>query len=218
MTKIKPIVPLIWAERPAVSPDGRYLIFYTNRNVVSLKDGSGQMWVKDLKDYTEKAVYTGGYEFVGWGNDGQVFIHDDDKLVGIDLKTLEAKVLREAVTLTSIVSYPYLVLPTRGQIAIENLESNKSEVLTDGVGRADMIVADPTQTNLAILNLPNPESFDNNILVIKNNNASDVRTIWPEEGYIFDTYSWIDQVNLLVVALKKATTDQVSYVVNVNED
>ncbi len=211
-------LPLAWGERPYYSPNGDYLIYYSNRNAVKNGGGNGQLWVKNFKNNNEKAVYDGGFEFAGWGESSQVFIRDNNKLVEINLEDSSNKVIQDNVALETLVVYPFVIAPELGNINITDMKTNETHSINEGVGRADMLLADPSGSHIAIKNYPDPNSFDTNILVLDDlKNAASFKKISPDDGYVIDSFSWVDSENLLVVVIKKGTIEQSSYLVNINE-
>ena len=210
-------LPLIWGERPHFSPNGEYMIYYSNRNAVKDGKGNGQLWMKGLKDNIEEPVYDGGFEFAGWGQSNEVFIRDGSNLVEINLEERSSRVVQENISPEAMVAYPYIISPELGEINLSRVDSKDTRSI-HGVGRADMLLVDPSGQHIAIKNYPAPESFDNNILILDSVGTSETfKTIYPEDGYIIDTISWINTDNILVVTIKKGTIEQYSYIVNIKE-
>ncbi len=209
-------LPLVWGDRARVSPKGDFMIYFSNREAVQNGQGDGQLWVKNLKTQEEFPAYSGGFEFLGWGKENQAFIRSQNTIIGVDLENRKQYVVQNNVSLESVIAYPYLVSPELKSVKVVNLDSKKELSLVEGVGRIDMILADHTSSKFAMLNFPDPTSFNTNLIVVSDPENAASKVISPDAGYVVDTFSWIDSENLLVVALKKGTTDQLSYVVNIN--
>ncbi|HEY0828516.1 MAG TPA: hypothetical protein VGE40_10505 [Bacilli bacterium] len=207
---------LVWGYQAYCSPNGDYFIFYSNRNAVKNGFGNGQLWVKNLKTKQEYAVYDGGFEFAGWGENNQLFIKDFDKLVEINIEANTHKVIQEKVDPDTIVVYPYLVLPELGEIKITDLQTNETHSIAEGIGRVSWLLGNPSKTHVAMINSPDPKLFDRNILIVDLEDAT-YKKIVPDEGYNIDIFSWVDSDTLLVVTIKKGTIEQYSSVVHIKD-
>ncbi|WP_127508034.1 hypothetical protein [Paenibacillus humicus] len=210
-------LPLVWGGRARVNPKGEFMIFFSNREAVENGRGDGQLWVKNFKTQEQFPAFSGGYEFIGWGEGNQAFIRSQDTIFGIDLENRKQSIVQDHVSPESVVSYPYLVIPELKSVKVASLTSKKELSLVEGIGRVDMILADIASPKFAMLNFPDPTSFNTNIIVVTDPENAATKVISPDAGSVIETFSWIDSENLLVVALKKGTTAQVSYVVNINK-
>jgi hypothetical protein len=208
---------LIWGEKASVSPNGEFLVYHSNRDAVKNGSGNGQLWVKNLRTNSEQAVYNGGFEVVGWGQNNDVFLRDQDKLARVNLADNTTSIVKANVSLETVVTYPFLVLPELGKISITDINSNQTVSITDGIGRTDLILPDTSSNRIAIKHYPDPNSFDNNIVVVTDPSKASFKLVSPENGYTIDTFSWVDADTLLVVAIKKGSIEQETYTVNINQ-
>lgn len=68
---------LQWASRPWVSPDGKYLVFMTNRvSAVEGKIGATELWAYNFATGMEQVLMPGDAMNLSWGNNQNVFVNE----------------------------------------------------------------------------------------------------------------------------------------------
>lgn len=209
---------LTWAERATINPNGKYLLFFSNRNDIATGNsgGSGQIWVKDLQTNVETPIYNSWVEVAGWGLDNKVYVKDFDRLIEIDYVHHTSSIVKENSSVVLTVAYPYVIDAQLGEIVVSNLRTGTSTTYSDGIGRVDMIVPNNAKTQVAMLNMGNPNKGGYEIVVIKNFEKMEVQKIQPDTDYDFDNLSWIDDHRLMAISRKLGSIEQKSYVVDVN--
>ncbi|QHW32466.1 hypothetical protein GZH47_17720 [Paenibacillus rhizovicinus] len=98
----------IWGGSATVSPDGRTLIYYSNRNAAYDRNYDGFLWRKNLDTGEECALLPGGYSVLGWGLKDELFIRRFDRITEVDTsRGTETEIAPSS--LIAAVSYPYLI-------------------------------------------------------------------------------------------------------------
>lgn len=98
----------VWGANPAISPDSRTLIFFSNRNAAYDRGYNGFMWRKNLDTGEERPILAGGYSVIGWGLSKELFIRRADRIMEVDVsRGTETEIA--PFSQIAAVSYPYLI-------------------------------------------------------------------------------------------------------------
>lgn len=111
---------LVWGTYPSFSPDGRNMVYYTNRDLAFGEMSNGELWLKDWETDEERFVSRWISPIIGWGKDNELFVayttdFDGKEIIKINVITGEETTIANQI-ITYGFSYPYFIFQ-------KNLES-----------------------------------------------------------------------------------------------
>lgn len=205
-----------WGTNASVSPDGKWIVFHSTRNVIYDGNAGGYLWVKDTETGIEEPILEGGYPIIGWGND-EFFIHHSDSVKSVNIKTKETKVIAD-FALRAAVAYPYMVIQEDyGKLSVINLETFESKDISfESLYRVAVMRTFNGSPWVLLLNAPEISQRDRTIALI-NMETHEVKQLNAPENTYIKGVQWIDGEQFLVNVNVKGSDVEETYIVPVDD-
>lgn len=207
----------MWGTNPYVSPDGSKVVFHSTRNVLTGGSPNGQMWVKYLDNSDEYPVMEGGFNFIGFGLDDNVFYKSGDSINKINLKSKESELIinfslyaanwRSSLIYQSDYNILYLY---------DTQNKEKKELVIKDLGVIHNIWTYNNSPNIIIENQPD-RTIQYSELIIFNLETNEYNKLDAPKNTDFINVGWIDHNQFIVtVHLRESNKDE-TYIINLKD-
>jgi Tol biopolymer transport system component len=211
--KIEHVGTLLWGAYPAVSPNGSYVLFYSERSMLK-DDPNGQLWVKDMSSGNEKPIFSGNGTVLGWLNRESVVLSSQNTIL-LNVQTGETKTLIEGVTSAALVNDQLVHQSSPGTLTIQSVATGEStNISSHFLNRVGSF--ESRGAWVALHNQIKDGEADFNI-VLYNLETKKWKLISAPSTIWIEGLSWADDNTLLIQTSTKGTHEETTYLVHINK-
>lgn len=207
-----------WATNPILSPDHKYVLFYTTRNSDSL---AGETILKNLDTNVEQKIIDGQFFFVGNGENNETYVTNNNSLFVLNYKDSTISSVTNEYMFTPIIKWPYLVyfdsdrllqvknLKTGDQKSISPYDTSKGKPIGTDLNKTDdiqyvLFMYYPDRTSPAItISILDPRKMTH-------------RDFVPDDKMYLQTYGWIDESTLSLSITRVGIRTEETYLIDIN--
>lgn len=207
---------LVWGSLASISPDGKRMAFFSNRNIAFEENLNGQLWIKDFATGEENPVTDWRFHVLGWETDNSIIVQAAEKIGRLHVKAGNIEWI-EHFSLVNGYNFPYLIMQqSEKEIMVMNLETGNTRTYTsesfNQVSQITMMEGSPW---VIMLNAPDRTKLDRNLVVL-NVGTGENTEIEPPDDADFQHIQWADKGRFMVNLRQVASTKEETYIMELD--
>ena len=209
----------IWATNPIISPDKKFMLFYTTRDASILE---GETILKNLTTGNEQKIADGQCFFVGNSEANEVYVKNREILCKINFEQCAISKETDEYMLAPIIKYPYLAYFNNDEaLIVKNLNTGENHTISPfdpklGNPIGTDLNKDDSIENILFLYQPNSESLATTICVLDPKKMT-YKEIVLNAKTMLQTYGWIDKNTLSLSVIQIGPASEETYIVDLNK-